>query len=390
MTLSSEPRKRREYIAVSAASFLNAVGSNLQLSVWPFFLQLSKVSESAYGFFGTISSIAGIVTRAVGAKLSTRGESLTLVVGTLAATCAMLTYALAPAPATVLIGMTLASISVALVMMGRTLLIRTVTSTERRATSYGVVGTLGNAGTVLATNLGMIMFSVSDYTGLFLLGASITFLALLTTLALPRRKVGALRGSFLPLSSLRKASPALQRFYLVTALDSLFWAIPMPFFTITPVVLFSATKEQIAMLQTLMWGTAIATNVITTSISDRLHSRKAMLAFSELLGVMCFAVYSLAQSVPPLYVCAVLFGLVTVTWGPIVSAYITEITNHSNIHEAVGTWMTVTALARIPGPFIGGFFAEVWHPKAPYVIALSVVAILAVIIQVMVIEPKRT
>jgi len=52
--------------------------------------------------------------------------------------------------------------------------------------------------------------------------------------------------------------------------------------------------------------------------------------------------------------------------------------------------MTVTALARIPGPFIGGFFAEVWHPKAPYMIALPVVAILAVIIQVMVIEPKRT
>ena len=388
--MSSESRRRGDYIAISLASFLNAVGSNLQSSVWPFFLQLSNVSETTYGLFGTISSVAGIITRAVGAKLSTRGESLTLVVGTLASTCAMLTYALAPEPGTVLVGMALASISMALVMMGRTLLIRTATSPERRATSYGIVGTLGNAGTILATNLGVMIFTLLDYRGLFLVGAGVTFLALAITLTLPRKRVSTSEGAFFPLSALRRASPTLQRFYLVTALDSFCWAIAMPFFTITPVVIFSATKEQIAMLQTIMWGTAIATNVMTASISDRWRSRKTMLVFSELLGVVCFALYSVAQSVPPLYVCAVLFGLVTVTWGPIVSAYITEVTTPSNVHEAVGTWMTVTAIARIPGPFIGGFFAEAWQPKAPYIIALPVVALLAIIIQVIVIEPKRT
>jgi hypothetical protein len=51
--------------------------------------------------------------------------------------------------------------------------------------------------------------------------------------------------------------------------------------------------------------------------------------------------------------------------------------------------MTVTAIARIPGPFIGSDLAENWHPKAPYLLALPFVAVLALIIQMILIEPKR-
>ena len=385
----SNPSRKRDYLLVSLASFLNSVGSSLQSSVWPFYLQLSSVSEATYGLFSTISSLAGIVTRSVGAQLSIRGESLTLAVGTLASTCAMLVYALAPSHATILLGMILASVSMALVMMGRTLLIRSSTSSERRATSYGVVGTLSNIGMVTATNLGVVIFAALGYSQLFILGAGISSLALLTSLALPRKKAIAAEGSLLPLSMLRKASPALRRFYLATALDSFSWAIASPFFTITPAVVFSATKEQIALMHTLIWGTAIATNIMVASISDRIGSRRGMMVFSEGLGAACFALYVLAQSIYPLYLCAILFGLVIVTWSPITSAYITEIAGHGEIHEAVGTWMTVTAVARIPGPFIGGFLAEAWYPRAPYLVALPLVAVLALIIERTLIEPKH-
>jgi len=385
----SSPSRKRDYLLVSLASFLNSVGSNLQSSVWPFYLQLSSVSEATYGLFSTISSLAGIVTRSVGAQLSIRGESLTLAVGTLASTCAMLVYALAPSHATILLGMILASVSMALVMMGRTLLIRSSTSSERRATSYGVVGTLSNIGMVTATNLGVVMFAALGYSQLFIVGAGISSLALLTSLTLPRKKAIAAEGSLLPLSMLRKASPALRRFYLATALDSFSWAIASPFFTITPAVVFSATKEQIALMHTLIWGTAIATNIMVASISDRIGSRRGMMVFSEGLGAACFALYVLAQSIYPLYLCAILFGLVIVTWSPITSAYITEIAGQGEIHEAVGTWMTVTAVARIPGPFIGGFLAEAWYPRAPYLVALPLVAVLALIIERTLIEPKH-
>ena len=381
--------KRREFFHVSLASFLNSIGSNLQLSVWPFFLQLSNVSESTYGLFSTVSSLAGIATRALGAKLSTRGESLTLVIGIFTSVCSMMTYAVAPTRVTILVGMALASISMALVAMGRTLLIRTVTSPERRATSYGIVGTLSNAGMVIAANSGVLMFAVLGYVGLFSLGASICSLALLFSVALPRRQALALQGSLLPLSALRKSSRALRRFYLVTALDSFSWSVAAPFFSITAATIFSATKEQIALIQTFMWGTTIATNIVTASISDKLHSRKAMLVFSEGLGVVCFALYVAAQSIFPIYLCAILFGLVVVTWGPIVSAYITEVTGPGEIHEAIATWMTLTAIARIPGPFIGGYLAEIWNPKAPYLIALPLIVLTAVIIQISLIEPKR-
>ena len=389
MNNESNPSGKRDYVLVSLASFLNSIGSNLQSSVWPFYLQLSNVSEATYGLFSTISSLAGIVTRSVGAQLSIRGESLTLVAGTLASACAMLVYAFAPSSVTILLGMILASVSMALVMMGRTLLIRSATSSERRATSYGVVGTLSNIGMVVATTLGVVAFATLGYGQLFILGAGISSLALLTSLSIPRKKAIATEGSLLPLSMLRKASPTLRRFYLATALDSFSWAIAAPFFTITPATIFSATKEQIALMYTLVWGTAIATNIMVASISDKIGSRRGMMVFSEGLGVACFALYVLAQSIYPLYLCAILFGLVIVTWGPITSAYITEVAGHGEIHEAVGTWMTVTAIARIPGPFIGGFLAEAWYPRAPFLVAVPLVAVLALIIERTLIEPKH-
>jgi len=389
MNNESNPSGKRDYVLVSLASFLNSIGSNLQSSVWPFYLQLSNVSEATYGLFSTISSLAGIVTRSVGAQLSIRGESLTLVAGTLASACAMLVYAFAPSSVTILLGMILASVSMALVMMGRTLLIRSATSSERRATSYGVVGTLSNIGMVVATTLGVVAFATLGYGQLFILGAGISSLALLTSLSIPRKKAIATEGSLLPLSMLRKASPTLRRFYLATALDSFSWAIATPFFTITPATIFSATKEQIALMYTLVWGTAIATNIMVASISDKIGSRRGMMVFSEGLGVACFALYVLAQSIYPLYLCAILFGLVIVTWGPITSAYITEVAGHGEIHEAVGTWMTVTAIARIPGPFIGGFLAEAWYPRAPFLVAVPLVAVLALIIERTLIEPKH-
>jgi len=389
MNNESRQSRRRDYSLVSVASFLNSVGSNIQSSVWPFYLQLSNVSEGAYGLFSTISSLVGILARSMGAQLSVRGENLTLVAGIMASACAMLIYALAPMPTTILLGMTLASISTALVTMGRTVLIRRATSSERRATSYGVVGTLTNIGMVIATNLGLLAFAILGYSQLFILGAAVSSLALLMSLCLPRKKAIAAEGSLFPISMLRKASPRLRQFYLVTALDSFSWAIAMPFFTITPAITLSATKEEIALIQTFIWGTAIATNILVASISDRIGSRKTMMIFSEALGAVCFGLYVLAQSIYPLYLSAILFGLVIVTWGPITSAYITEVAKHDEIHEAVGTWMTVTAIARIPGPFIGGFMAEVWHPKAPYLIALPLIALLAVIIQRVLVEPKR-
>jgi len=389
MNNESNPSGKRDYVLVSLASFLNSIGSNLQSSVWPFYLQLSNVSEATYGLFSTISSLAGIVTRSVGAQLSIRGESLTLVAGTLASACAMFVYAFAPSSVTILLGMILASVSMALVMMGRTLLIRSATSSERRATSYGVVGTLSNIGMVVATTLGVVAFATLGYGQLFILGAGISSLALLTSLSIPRKKAIAAEGSLLPLSMLRKASPTLRRFYLATALDSFSWAIATPFFTITPATIFSATKEQIALMYTLVWGTAIATNIMVASISDKIGSRRGMMVFSEGLGVACFALYVLAQSIYPLYLCAILFGLVIVTWGPITSAYITEVAGHGEIHEAVGTWMTVTAIARIPGPFIGGFLAEAWYPRAPFLVAVPLVAVLALIIERTLIEPKH-
>ena len=240
---------------------------------------------------------------------------------------------------------------------------------------------MSNIGVVAATNLGVVAFALLGYSQLFMLGAAISFLALLTSLAIPRRKVSAVRGTSLPLSMIRKASRTLRWFYLVTALDSFAWAIATPFFTITPTVVFSAMKEQIALMNTLIWGTAIATNIMVASISDRIGSRRGMMAFSEGLGVACFALYVSARSIYPLYLCAVLFGLVTVTWGPITAAYITEAAGREEIHEAVGTWMTVTAVARIPGPFIGGFLAEAWDPRAPYLVALPLVAALALLIE---------
>jgi len=101
-----------------------------------------------------------------------------------------------------------------------------------------------------------------------------------------------------------------------------------------------------------------------------------------------FALYVLSPSIQPTFISAVLMGMVISSWGPIVSAYVSEFSTREGLHYNVGTWMTLTALVRVPAPIIGGYLAERWFPRAPYVISLFLVAGTAFYIQKFLTEPS--
>lgn len=162
----------------------------------------------------------------------------------------------------------------------------------------------------------------------------------------------------------------------------------MPFFAITPARIFHVTQDDIALIQTLIFGASTATNVFFAALSDRLWGRKSLLATSEGLGIVTLGLYLIAPNVQPIFIAALLMGLVGASWGPIVSAYVSEASSAEQLHDNVGTWMTLTALARVPAPIIGGYLAEHWFPRAPYLVSLFLVAVAALYIQNYLKEPK--
>jgi len=83
-------------------------------------------------------------------------------------------------------------------------------------------------------------------------------------------------------------------------------------------------------------------------------------------------------------------GLVISSWAPIVSAYVSEASPAEELNNNVGTWMTLTALVRVPAPMIGGFLAERWFERAAYLVSLVLVAITALYIQVALREPRAS
>ncbi len=380
--------RKRAYASLSASTFLNSVGSNIQLGIWPFYLQRNNVGDELYGAFSTASSLFGILARAASAKLGSVSESLPFAAGLLASTGMMLIYAFLPSSLGIAIGMSLSAVSMALVMVGRTTLVGRDAQSKRLATTYAILITLANIGLIVGTNLGSSTFPFSNYMTLFLIGGLACFLGLVIALFwLPRASVPSKSGfGVLKLSGI---SPTLRRFYIATCLDSFSWSIAGPFFSITPARIFQVTTNDIALIQTLMFGASTATNVVFAALSDRLWGRKSLLATSEVLGVIMLGLYLIAPNVQPIFVSALLMGLVISSWGPIVSAYVSEASSTEELQDNVGTWMTLTALVRVPAPIIGGFLAENWFPRAPYLVSLILVAAAALYIQKYVKEPAN-
>jgi MFS family permease len=378
--------KKRAYAALSTSTFLNGVGSNLQLGIWPFYLQRTNVGDELYGAFSTASSLFGIFARGASAKMGSLSESLPFAVGLMASTSMMIIYALSPNPVGIVVGMTLSAVSQALVMVGRTTLVGRGSQGTRLATTYAILITLGNLGLIVGTNVGAVIFPFSNYATVFLIGGLICFIGLLTALVwLPGRSLSS-RSRF-GVIRLGEVSSTLKRFYLATCLDSFSWNIAMPFFAITPARIFQVTQDDIALIQTLQFGAAIATNLVFGALSDRLWGRRSVLALSELLGVATLGLYVVAPSVQPIFASALLMGLVISSWGPIVAAYVSEASTAEQLHDNVGTWTTLTALVRVPAPLIGGYLAENWFPRAPYLVALFLVAGTAFYIQKYLHEP---
>lgn len=379
--------KKRAYAALSTSTFLNGVGSNLQLSIWPFYLKQNNVGDELYGAISTTTSLFAILARAASVKLGSLSESLPFAVALMASTSMMVIYALLPSPLGIAIGMTLSAISQALIIVGRTTLVGRDSQSAKLATAFAVLITLGNFGLIVGTILGALVFPFSNYLLVFVLGGLICFIGLAAALIwLPRRPV--LSRSRFGVVRLSEASSTLKRFYMATCLDSFSWSIASPFFAITPARIFQVTQDDIALISTLQFGAATATNLIFGALSDRLWGRKSLLAVSELMGVVTLGIYVAAPSVQPIFISALLMGLVISSWGPIVSAYVNEASTSEELHDNVGTWTTLTALVRVPAPLIGGYLAEHWFPRAPYLVALILVAGTAFYIQKYLQEPE--
>jgi len=81
--------------------------------------------------------------------------------------------------------------------------------------------------------------------------------------------------------------------------------------------------------------------------------------------LVVLGVYLFAPNVQPIFISALLMGLVVSSWAPIVSTYVSEASTAEELNNNVGTWMTLAAPVRVPAPLIGGFLAERWFERAP-------------------------
>jgi len=371
--------KTRKYAALGTSAFLNGVGSNTQLSVWPFYLQRNGVGDELYGAFTTISNLFAILARAVSGKLANGNESLPYLIAMLASTGMMFVLAFVPSPLGILVGTVLAAAAMALIAVGRTILVGRDSGKAPLATRNALLATLSNLGLIIGVILGTSVFSLSSYFGIFLIGGIICLLGVGASIWLPRGSTVAKPG--LRVINIRRASSSLRRFYFANCLDAFSWNLALPFFAITPARIFQVTQTDIALIQTLMFGASLATNVVFAIISDKVSGRKSMLAASEALGVVTLVVYVLAPSIWPIFAAAFLMGLANSSWGPVTAAYVSEASSAEELNENVGTWQTLAAIVRVPAPIIGGYLAQHWFPRAPYLVASFFVGATAIYIQ---------
>ena len=97
---------------------------------------------------------------------------------------------------------------------------------------------------------------------------------------------------------------------------------------------------------------------------------------SEAAGAAYFFLLASAEDMLLIYVAYAFMGLVICFWGPITTAYISEIGENvspSIVPLTIGAWSFITSLARLPAGLLGGYIFDVLGPRALFRFVLAMV-----------------
>lgn len=179
------------------------------------------------------------------------------------------------------------------------------------------------------------------------------------------------------LHRLRTADPRLTTILLIVLVQMVGASLILPILPLYARSEFQMSPQAITPLISAFFAAQFLAAPFLGRLSDR-HGRLPVLIVSQIGTAVSFALLGLAANAPTLFAARILDGI---TGGNILvaQAYITDITPRERRTEALGLVSAVFGLGFIFGPALGSVFAAWLGPRAPYLIAAVIAALLVVL-----------
>ena len=369
-----------------------SLGISIMISVFPYFILSLKIEMKLYGLIGTVSSLIILFFRIPFSSLMpAMGYFRTFTLGYLLVVSSRVFYIIASIGISSIlffaIGVFLSRFYFPISAIVRGSVIARYFESNRRAFMIGIISSLSLTASSIGPFIGSYLY---EYLNLSFETVFLTSLLVMLTGLLPLfflfikddTKTNVNRSIKEEFLNQIRAIPKILRYkrlfysFLVFELDAFSWSLIRMYSSIYIAQVLGATPTDQAFVSLIRNIIGILSLGFSGYLSDRAGKRIIFLILSEICGVIYMGLYVSANSMLFIYIAAIFMGFVMSFWGPIATAYITDITDELSpilVPLAIGVWGFLGSIARMPGPLIGGYLYDI-SPRLPFSVSLFLLA----------------
>ncbi len=340
---------KRGLLIVLVGSFLVGISLYIYQPIWPFLVEEAGVDASTYGLIVSGANVLEFAVRWIFASFSS--PALTFLLGSLGIAASSAAILVNVSPLAIFSSLALARIGRALHIMGRNQ-VTSLLLKEKAGTVFSSVRVSWQIGTVVGPALGAALVAIATRNlalsfGLFFgLLAALMISPLLGEFGLKGKgKIAFWRGSL---------TPEIRGIVGLTVLNNFARNAFFPFHLVLAPAIFGAKVEHIALAAVLEGVTSISFSVPIGWLSDKIRDKRIILGLSEAFMVLGIFVYVMPSvGIPGFLTAAILLGLGSASYAPIVTAVVSELAPR-NPQDAVAFLSTAISLSRLPAPIVTG------------------------------------
>jgi MFS family permease len=377
----SNKNNRKELKIFALASFLNDMGSDIIAPIWPLFVtSFAGANMQVLGFIDGLGDAIVSISQAISGYWSDKlGKRKIFVwIGYLFGGLSRLGYALS---ATWHWLMPFRILDRAGKMRGapRDAMIAEATTDGDRGRSFGFLRAFDNLGAVCGILISISLINFFGYRNLFLFAAIPSLIGALIVFFTVRDRPRA-GGAKLFKGIGFKDIDANFRLYLVLSAIFALGAFSYSFLLVFANQ-FGFAVYQVPVLYLLFTFVASLASFPFGRLSDKLKSRKAVVAIAYILWLSVCAGFILVKSWWAVIIIFVVYGLYRAAIDTIQSAFVSELASAAYRAGSLGAFQLVTGLCALPASFAAGFIWDKWGKESPFYLsaALTVAALMLLI-----------
>ncbi|RLE89311.1 MAG: hypothetical protein DRJ46_04885 [Thermoprotei archaeon] len=373
-----------------AAVLVSRAGAALMMPVLPYYVVRLNIDMTTYGLVATIARILSILMRMpVAALIPVIGyfKSEGIAIALLGASRGLYAVSAALGGSLLIftVGYAVSFLQFPFARITRASIVSKFTPSERRSTVLGLVSSLVTLAMTAGPLVGGYLYQEMglSFVEIFSLSSILVLLSLL--ILFPLFAVNELgedrKGEDSFSEQLRRLpqlirTPGLGRALAILSVDAFIWGLTHDYVSIYLAKYIGAKPVELAYANTVLNVITLLGFTLTGYVSDKISRRIPFMMLSEAAGAAYFFLLASAEDMLLIYVAYAFMGLVICFWGPITTAYISEIGENmspSIVPLTIGAWSFITSLARLPAGLLGGYIFDVLGPRALFRLVLAMV-----------------